>query len=625
VHEAPHHATIIDRRRMTHSVAARRIPGHLWAAVRLACSAAPGVVLGYALLTVTAGAGPVAAAALLRALLNRVAAGAGVPALLGLGLTIAVVGVLIGLGPPARTYLNGRLLRSVGVRAMDRLYAAMNRITGIGAMENPAFRDRLRMAQQSGRAGPGQLVDAALGGIQSLITLGGFVGVLLALSPWLALLALVAAAPALIAQLRLNRRRATMMWQISGRARREMHYAELLTSLSAAKELRLLGLGALFRGRMLREMTAGNAEQARHDARELRTHSALAVATAVVAGCGLLWALTEAARGRLSIGDIALLVAAIGGVQAAVAALVGSFAAMHENALMFDHFRELVDAAPDLVVPARPLPAGALRAGIELHDVWFRYAEDTPWVLRGVNLTIEYGETVALVGLNGAGKSTLVKLLCRFYDPTVGRITWDGRDLRDLDVATLRDRIGAVFQDYMAYELSAAENIGVGDVAALDDRPRIEAAAARADVHDVVTALPDGYDTMLTSAYYSEADRDDPQTGVPLSGGQWQRLALARAFLRDDRSLLILDEPAAGLDPQAEYDLHRRLRRHRRDRTSVLISHRLGTIRDADRIVVLADGVVVEEGTHRELLAVDRGYAKLFRLQADGYAAAGTR
>jgi ATP-binding cassette subfamily B protein len=582
-------------------------------------------VLGYALLTVTAGAGPVAAAALLRSLLNRVAAGAGAPALLTLGLAIAVVGVLIGLGPPARTYLNGRLLRAVGVRAMDRLYAAMNRITGIGAMENPAFRDRLRMAQQSGRAGPGQLVDDALGGIQSLITLGGFIGVLLALNPWLALLALVAAGPALIAQLRLNRRRATMMWQISGRARREMHYAELLTSLSAAKELRLLGLGTLFRGRMLREMTAGNTEQARHDARELRTHSALALVTAVVAGCGLLWALTEAARGRLSIGDIALLVAAIGGVQAAIAALVGSFASMHENALMFDHYRDLVDAAPDLAIAARPLPAGALRAAIELHDVWFRYAEDTPWVLRGVNLTIGYGETVALVGLNGAGKSTLVKLLCRFYDPTLGRITWDGRDLRDLDVATLRDRIGAVFQDYMAYELSAAENIGVGDVAALDDRPRIEAAAARADVHDVVTALPDGYDTMLTSAYYSEADRDDPQTGVPLSGGQWQRLALARAFLRDDRSLLILDEPAAGLDPQAEYDLHRRLRRHRRDRTSVLISHRLGTIRDADRIVVLADGVVVEEGTHQELLAVDRGYAKLFRLQADGYAAAGTR
>jgi ATP-binding cassette subfamily B protein len=237
-----------------------------------------------------------------------------------------------------------------------------------------------------------------------------------------------------------------------------------------------------------------------------------------------------------------------------------------------------------------------------------------------VSLSIPYGRALALVGLNGAGKSTLVKLLCRFYDPTAGRITWDGVDLREMDVAALRDRIGAVFQDFMAYELSAAENVGLGDLAALHDRARIETAARRAEVHDTVVALPDGYDTMLTNAYYDDEDHDDPATGVLLSGGQWQRLALARAFMRDDRNLLILDEPTAGLDPQAEHTLHDQLRRHRQGRTSVLISHRLGAVRDADTIVVLADGVIVEQGTHEELLDSGAGYAKLFRLQAAGYA-----
>ncbi|MFC4116317.1 ABC transporter ATP-binding protein [Nonomuraea zeae] len=273
---------------------------------------------------------------------------------------------------------------------------------------------------------------------------------------------------------------------------------------------------------------------------------------------------------------------------------------------------------PDLPAPRHHKPLAPLLRGIELRDVWFRYSDDHPWVLRGVNLFIPHGHTVALVGRNGGGKSTLVKLLCRFYDPTRGAILWDGVDLRDVAPETLRDRIGAVFQDFVAYELTAADNIAVGDLAASEDQARVERAARDAGVHDTVAALPYGYRTLLSRGFTSEEEGEEAE-GVLLSGGQWQRVALARAFLRRDRDLMILDEPSAGLDPEAEYEVHSRLARLRSGRTSVVISHRLGAVRDADRIVVLAGGVVAEEGTHAALLAGGGTYAQLFTRQAAGY------
>jgi ATP-binding cassette subfamily B protein len=288
--------------------------------------------------------------------------------------------------------------------------------------------------------------------------------------------------------------------------------------------------------------------------------------------------------------------------------------------VLFGHYRAVVDAPPDLprtTCPARRVASP--REGIELRDVWFRYAEDHPWTLRGVNLRIPRGQAVALVGRNSAGKSTLVKLLCRFYDPTRGSVLWDGVDLRELDPDQLRARIGAVFQDHVHYEMTAHENIGVGDLRVLDHRARIEAAARRADVHRDLAGLPQGYDTMLTRTFFGETDEGDPTTGVALSGGQWQRVALARAFLRDDRDLLILDEPSSGLDVEAEHLIHSRLRRYRADRTTLLISHRLSTVRDADAIAVVDGGRIVELGDHDELLASGGIYAHLFGLQAKGY------
>lgn len=314
-----------------------------------------------------------------------------------------------------------------------------------------------------------------------------------------------------------------------------------------------------------------------------------------------------------------MVIAAVAGVQSGINALVNAVAQAHEQLLLFDHYVSVVDAEPDLPVPARPVELPLLRDGIEFHDVWFRYGDEHPWVLRGLNLRIPAGMATGMVGLNGAGKSTIVKLLCRFYDPTRGAITWDGVDLRTVDAAQLRQRIGAVFQDFMEYDLTARENVALGDLSVLDDPERLHTAARRAGVHDLLSSLPRGYDTLLTRLFFGESDQGDPETGIRLSGGQWQRVALARAFLRDRGDLMILDEPSAGLDAEAEHELHTRLRQHREGRTSVLVSHRLGAIRAADRIVVVADGTVVEQGGHEVLLAAEGAYARLFRLQAAGY------
>jgi ATP-binding cassette subfamily B protein len=271
----------------------------------------------------------------------------------------------------------------------------------------------------------------------------------------------------------------------------------------------------------------------------------------------------------------------------------------------------ILDVGPDLPVPtpeqAVPAPR-PIRTGLILDHVTFRYPGAATAVLQDVSFALHPGERLALVGRNGAGKTTLVKLLARLYDPSEGRILLDGVDLRDYDLDDLRRQVAAVFQDFVSYQLTAQENIGLGDVARVDDPALVQAAAAKGGAASLIAELPNRYATRLGAQF----------GGTNLSGGQWQKIALSRACMRQAQ-LLILDEPTAALDVQAEYDVYRRFSELTEGAMTVLVSHRFSTVRMADHICYLEDGRLVEEGTHEALMQRAGGYAGLYRLQAELY------
>jgi len=317
-----------------------------------------------------------------------------------------------------------------------------------------------------------------------------------------------------------------------------------------------------------------------------------------------------AARGTYGIGTMVLLIQYAGLIRLpifSISFLVDQSQRAVSNAK--DYF-EIMDQLPDVVDEAGASKMRVAKGEIAFHDVHFAYDNSKP-VLRGISLRLAPGEKMALVGENGAGKSTLIKLLMRLYDPNEGSIRYGGVDLRDMDVRDLRDRIGVLFQDFVRYQWTARENVGVGWVPALGDKARIDHAVDDGGARSLIDQLPQKLDTMLGGWF---------EDGHELSGGQWQKIALARAFMRDSE-VLVLDEPTAALDAEAEHELFVRLQQLAADRTAILISHRFSTVRQADRIAVIRDGRVEELGTHDELLAHNGRYAHLFKLQAAGYLA----
>lgn len=590
----------------------------LTAVLALTLRSCPGALAVRVAAVVIAGTAPVAASWLLKYVVDSLAAdGFRAADLNRAAVGIGLLTVLLAAASAVSSYADGRIRRATSTRAQSDLLTAVNRLSGLSRLEQPAFHDRVQLAIQSAQ-GAERLVGAVLQGAQGVLTLVGFLGSVLLISPTLAAILVAAAVPALFAHLANSRHRADMFWRTSSLARRQIFYRGLLTDTQAAKEIRLYGLGDYFAQRLRTDLDSINQQEEHLDRRLAAYETALAALGALVSTGALVWGVHQAATHALTAGDVSLLVVALAGLQTALVGLVGSIAQSHQTALLFGHYLHVTQVGDDLPAPAAPIAPPPLSRGIELRDVWFRYTDDGPWILRGVSLTVAHGTSLAVVGLNGAGKSTLVKLLCRLYDPQRGSIHWDGIDLKDLPADQLRKRVSVVFQDPMEYDLTAGENIGLGDLGSLHDHGRIHAAAADADIHTALAGLPQGYDTMLSRMFFPD-DTEETNSGVQLSGGQWQRLALARALMRSERDLMILDEPSTGLDAVAERHVHDRLAALREGATSILVSHRLNTVRAADTIVVIGDGTVRETGTHEQLMTARGMYAELFTTQAEGY------
>jgi ATP-binding cassette subfamily B protein len=459
--------------------------------------------------------------------------------------------------------------------------------------EDPASYDLLRRAQTDSINRPVLMISTAFGLVQTALTFATMIALLVLVSPLLALLALLSPVPAFIADTRYGWRGYNIArW--GSRLLRRMNY---LVTLLTIDRYRLIG-----------ETYYGS--QRRQVVRRYLTGFLWGNLSTVATSVTYLYVALQAIVGKLSLGDLTLYTTAAQSVQSSIQGILGGFSGMYEHNLYLSNLFELMETTSALPTRANPVPVpDPVRGEITFDHVSFAYPGAAESALNDLSFTVTPGETIAIVGRNGAGKTTLFKLICRLYDPSGGRILIDGVDIRDYDPPELRAQIGGMFQDYVTYQATAAENIGLGSLSALADREAIRSASRQAGSDQLIAALPQGYDTALGKWF---------DAGVNLSGGEWQKVALARAFMRDAR-ILLLDEPTSALDAQAEYELFERIHSLTRGRTAVYISHRFSTVRRADRILFLEHGRLVEQGTHEQLMRLNGRYARLFRLQASAY------
>ncbi len=495
-----------------------------------------------------------------------------------------------------------------------RLVLLSNGSAGLAHHDRADYADRLRVLRQE-VSRTREMVETLFNAFALAIAMLTTAVLLAFVSPWLLLLPLAAIPPLL-----LGRRGETILAAAreaaAGDTRRSWHLLRLTTSSGPAKEVRAAGVGGEVRRRQAAAWDAASRILNRAQGRALLPWLAGQLVFAVAYVGATLLVVARAADGRASVGDVVLVIILAGQVQQQVAAAVGVLQQLQRGSRMMRTV-DWVDALVHRDDPAEPLAVPErLREGIRLDGVAFGYPGTEDRVLDGVDLVLPAGSTVAIVGENGAGKTSLVKLLCRFYDADAGTVTVDGKDVRRFAIAEWRSRISAGFQDFVRFELPARASIGVGDRAAGDEDAAVLGALRRARSENLLERFDEGLDTLLGKSYHD---------GTELSGGQWQKVALARAMMRESPLLLVLDEPTSALDAQAEHELFEQYADTARrvgaqtGAVTVLVSHRFSTVRMADLIVVVEGGRVAQAGSHEELMAAGGLYADLYRVQAESY------
>jgi len=599
---------------------------HSLRALGLVWRSAPGGVVALAAFTIAASALPPFVAWVGKLIIDAVvaahAAAPGVARAAALDRAVRLVALELGavVAMAACERVLGLVRQLVGLRlGIDlnvRILEKAERLS-LRHFEDAAFYDKLTRARREASTRPLSLIQSNFQVIRHGLTLAGYVALLIGFSGWMAVAVLAATVPAFIAEARFSGAAFRLRNWRSPDSRRLTYLEYVLGNDEHAKEVKLFGLAPLLLGRYKSLAETFFADDRRLAVRRMAWGYALSlVSTVVFYGC---YAVIVAAtvRGRLSLGEMTLYLVAFRQGQQSFQAVLSALGGMYEDTLYMSNLFEYF--AIDTETPPARGPMGVVRAeeGIRFADVGFRYPatdgdpDSGKWALRHVDVFIPKGQSLALVGENGAGKTTFIKLLANLYRPTEGQILLDGRDLSTWQEEALRRRIGVIFQDFNEYQLAVRENVGFGSVEHAGDELRLGRAVDRGGARELVAGLPAGVETQLGRWFNG---------GVELSGGQWQKVALARAFMREEADILILDEPTAALDAEAEHAVFQRFRALAAGRTTILISHRFPTVRMADRILVLEAGQVVEDGTHAELVAAGRRYARMFKLQAAGYA-----